>query len=232
MKVSEMNWMQIEAFLETDDRCVVPLGSTEQHAYVSLATDTTLAERVAVDSASSLGVPVFPPLAYGLSPYFMGYPGTVTLEPSTYELVVIEILSSIVRHGFRRVLIVNGHGGNSPVRAAVEEWATPHDGISVRWHDWWRAPRVRAAIDAIDPHASHASWMETFPWTRVQNVDLPPEHKGSVDLSNRHELTPQGFRDLIGDGSFGGWYQRPDAEMNAVWEVAVQETRSLLTEGW
>ena len=43
-----MTWMQVEAYLETDDRCVVPLGSTEQHAYISLATDSTLADRVAV----------------------------------------------------------------------------------------------------------------------------------------------------------------------------------------
>ena len=113
-----MTWMQVEAHLERDDRCVVPLGSTEQYAYLSLATDTTLAERVANEAAEPLGIPVFPPLAYGITPYFMAYPGTVTLSPTTYERVLTELLASVRRHGFRRILVVNGHGGNTPARSA------------------------------------------------------------------------------------------------------------------
>lgn len=73
-----MTWMQVEAYLASDDRCVLPLGSTEQHAYISLATDSILAERVATEAAEPLGVPVFPVVAYGITPYFMGFPGTVT----------------------------------------------------------------------------------------------------------------------------------------------------------
>ena len=78
MKISEMNWMQVEAYLVQDDRAVVPLGSTEQHAYLSLSVDSILAERVAVEAAEPLGVPVFPVVSYGLTPYFGAYPGTVT----------------------------------------------------------------------------------------------------------------------------------------------------------
>jgi creatinine amidohydrolase len=60
--------MQLETYLERDDRIVLPLGSTEQHAYLSLATDVILAERVAVEAAEPLGVPVLPPLAFGVAP--------------------------------------------------------------------------------------------------------------------------------------------------------------------
>ena len=67
--------MQLEAYLERDDRIVLPLGSTEQHAYLSLETDNILAERVAVEAAEPLGVPVLPVLAYGLTPSFAAYPG-------------------------------------------------------------------------------------------------------------------------------------------------------------
>ncbi len=66
MKISEMTWEQVEAYLETDDRCVIPFGCTEQHAFISLATDSILAEKVASDAASPLGVPIFPVLAYGI----------------------------------------------------------------------------------------------------------------------------------------------------------------------
>src|SRR5436190_16152122 len=71
--------MQLEAYLEHDDRIVLPLGSTEQHAYLSLATDSILAERVSLEAAEPLGVPVLPALAYGVTPYFGAYPGSPTL---------------------------------------------------------------------------------------------------------------------------------------------------------
>lgn len=232
MRIAEMTWMQVEAYLEDDDRCVLPLGSTEQHAYISLATDSILAERVAAEAAEPVGVPVFPVLGYGMTPYFMAYPGTVTLSLATYERVLVEVLASIRRHGFRRILVVNGHGGNGPARPALEEWAAKKDDVDLRWHDWWRAPRVRAAIDEIDPDASHASWMETFPWTRVEGVDIPPGHKSPVDLSERDDLSLGGFRETLGDGSFGGDYERSSDEMASIWDVAVREVRGRLTEGW
>lgn len=232
MRVADMTWMQIEAYLEEDDRCVVPLGSTEQHAYISMATDSILAERVAVDAAEPLGVPVFPVLSYGMSPYFMAYPGTVTLSLATYERVVTEVLASVRRHGFRRILVVNGHGGNSPARAAAEEWAAGKDDGQLLWHDWWKTPAVRGAVDAIDPDASHASWMETFPWTRVEGVEPPEGHKPPVALADRDELSLSRFRERIGDGSFGGDYLRSDEEMSAIWEVATREVRGKLAEGW
>ena len=232
MKIAEMTWMQVEEYLRSDDRCVVPLGSTEQHAYISLATDSILAERVATDAAEPLGVPVFPALAYGITPYFMGYPGTVTLSPTTYERVLTEMLGSIRRHGFKRILVVNGHGGNSPARPAAEKWASKREGVELRWHNWWKEPDVHAAVQAIDAAASHASWMETFPWTRVEGVTLPDGHKDPVDLADRDEISLARFREIIGDGSFGGYYERPAEDVEAIWDIAVTETRARLTEGW
>jgi len=231
MRISDTTWMQVEHYLENDDRCVLPLGSTEQHAYLSLAVDAILSERVAADAAEPLGVPVFPVVSYGLTPYFMAFPGTVTLTPGTYERVLSEILGSLRGHGFRRILVVNGHGGNSGARPAAEAWAAGHD-ARVLWHDWWKAPRTMAAVKAIDQAASHASWMEGFPWTRVAGVEVPSGHKASVDLSGREGLSPEAFRERLGDGSFGGWYERPDEELLAIWEIGVQETREQLEGGW
>lgn len=233
MKVADMTWGMVESYLEQDDRCIVPLGSTEQHAYISLATDSILAERVAVEAADPVGVPVFPALPYGVAPFFMGYPGTVSLSLTTYERVLTEVVGSVKRHGFRRVLLVNGHGGNTPARPALEAWAGRKKDFELRWHDWWAAPDVRAAIDEVDPDASHASWMETYPWTRVGDVAIPEGHKAPVDLSKRDDFSLAGFRERIGDGSFGGWYERPPEVMERVWATAVRETRTALTrDGW
>src|SRR5437870_10887704 len=108
MRISEMNWMMVEEYLKRDDRAVLPLGSTEQHAYLSLSVDSILAERLAVEAAEPLGIPVFPVLAYGITPYFRAFPGTVSLRVHTYLAIVRDMLDSIAGHGFKRVLIVNG----------------------------------------------------------------------------------------------------------------------------
>src|SRR5881275_3474426 len=106
MRISEMNWMMVEEYLGRDDRAVLPLGCTEQHAYLSLATDSILAERVAVDAAEPVAVPVLPALAYGLTPYFAAFPGSPSLTEPTYLAVVGELIASLRGQGFGRFLLV------------------------------------------------------------------------------------------------------------------------------
>ena len=84
MNIREMNWLQVEEYLKNDNRAVLPLGSTEQHAYLSLCVDNILAERIALEAAEPTGVPVFPTLNYGLTPYFRAYPGSVTLRTTPF----------------------------------------------------------------------------------------------------------------------------------------------------
>jgi len=232
VKISDMNWSQVEAYLEHDDRAVLPIGSTEQHAGLSLCVDHILSERVAVEAAEPLGVPVFPGLPYGITPYFMAFPGTVTLQPETYASVIRDILDSLAAHGFRRIVVVNGHGGNAPAQSVIAEWLRANEGVAAKFHNWWKAPATRAKIDEIDPVASHASWMENFPWTRLPGVQCPDERKPMIDLKRMRGLDPQGVRDLIGDGNYGGRYQRDDEAMRAVWRAGVEETRRLIDGDW
>ena len=173
MRISEMNWMQVRDQAARDDRAVLPIGSTEQHAHLSLSVDSILSERVAVEAAEPLRIPVFPVIAYGLTPNFVEYPGTVTLRMSTMCALVTDVLDGIVKSGFRRILIVNGHGGNIPVHGAVLEWLGRNHGCRVQWHNWWNAPKTWAKAMEIDPVASHASWLENFPWTRLADVTQP-----------------------------------------------------------
>ena len=84
----------------------------------------------------------------------------------------------------------------------------------------------------IDPVASHASWMENFPWTRLPGVELPTQRKPMVDFARLEVMAPKAQRDYLGDGNFGGYYQRDDAEMLDLWRVAVAETRALLEGPW
>ncbi|PPQ33682.1 creatininase family protein [Rhodopila globiformis] len=230
MRIADMDWRMVEDWVRHDDRCVLPLGSTEQHAGLSLATDAILAERIATEAAEPLNIPVFPVVPFGLAPYFSGFPGTVTLRVATFAALVRDVLDSLKGSGFRRIMIVNGHGGNQPVGAIAQEWMMDHPDARVRVHDWWRGPLTLAAVQRIDPVAGHAGWMENYPWTRL--ADRPPEEGGKavVDVDRMRTLPPFEVRLLLDDGSYGGRLQRDDSEMLELWDVAVQETRSLLEE--
>jgi creatinine amidohydrolase len=232
VRVVDCNWMQLERYLEHDDRIVLPLGSVEQHGYLSLGVDAILAERVSVEAAEPLGVPVLPALAYGLTPYFAAYPGSPTLRVETYRAVLHDLLDSLYGQGFRRFLLVNGHGGNEEGRvpgAALEE---AHPDARVLWHNWWNAPGTWAVVQEIDGDASHASWLENFPWTRLDGVELPGERKPMQDISRMRELDPADVREMLGDGSLGGLYERPDEDVMRVWRAGVEEVRELLENGW
>jgi creatinine amidohydrolase len=230
VRVRDLNWMQLEEYLERDDRIVLPLGSTEQHAFLSLETDNILAERIAAEAAEPIGVPVLPALAYGLTPGFAAYPGSPTLRIETYVRVIAELLDSLAAQGFRRILVVNGHGGNTPARTRVVEWNAAHGDAQALWYDWWSSPEVAARADSFDPVWSHASWTENFPWTRLDGVDLPVTAKAPVSLPLPPD--PIAAREAAGDGSFGGRYARPDEEVLEVWRAGVEGARSLLEAGW
>ncbi|MDX5627041.1 MULTISPECIES: creatininase family protein [unclassified Brenneria] len=232
MRIRDCHWQYIENYLRHDDRVVLPIGSTEQHAYLSLCVDAILAEEVGVAAAEPLGVPVYPAVPFGLAPYFMAYPGTISLRVSTYAALITDLLDSLSAHGFRRIMILNGHGGNQPAAAVAQEWAAQHAGHRVRFHNWWNAPKTWAKVKEIDPVASHASWMENFPITRLAHAPSPEGAKAMIDLDRLRLLDPAQTRGYLGDGNYGGDYQKPDETMGQLWQVAVDETRQLLEDGW
>ena len=232
MRVANMNWMQVEERVRVDDRCVLPIGSVEQHGYLSLCVDMILAERVSVDAAEPLSVPVFPVVPYGVTPSFVDFPGTVSLKLTTYVALIGDVLESLYRAGFRRIVVVNGHGGNGPIASFFAEWMGVRRDACVKFHEWWKAPRTWEKVLAIDTAAGHASWMENFPWTRLPGVTLPAEGKPELDRSRYALANPAGRRQILGDGNFHGVYQRSDSEMLALLAVAVEETRASIADGW
>jgi creatinine amidohydrolase len=232
MRIADMTWMQVEERVKYDNRCVLPLGSTEQHAYLSLCVDAILSEKVSVDAAEPLGVPVYPAIPFGLTPYYADFPGTVSLRVTTYMTLVEDVLESLYKSGFRRIITVNGHGGNAPVQGLLKEWMGKRRDARVKFHNWYNAPKTWAKVQEIDPAASHASWMENFPWTRVPGVTPPRGSKSQVNMKRLQAANPAEVREIVGDGNYHGRYERSDNEMLALWHVAVEETREIIDRDW
>jgi creatinine amidohydrolase len=220
----------MEEYLTKDDRCVLPLGCVEQHAELSLCVDAIVAERLAVEAAEPLGVPVCPVQSYSPTPSHAAFPGTISIRLSTFLSVVEDILIALLEGGFCRILIVNGHGGNSPIKILAQEVLAKYPSSSIIFHSWWGAPKTAAVINKIGPDAHHANWLENFPWTRLVS-DTPPA-KPVINESHMDASPPALAKEILGDGSYGGNYIAPEAEMLEMWRIAVRETRDLLENAW
>jgi creatinine amidohydrolase len=233
VRVFEANWMQIEEYLQRDDRVVLPTGSTEQHGYLSLGTDAILAERVAAEAAEPLSIPVLPALPFGMAPYFAAFPGSMSLRITTYVEVLRDLLDGLAAQGFRRIAIINGHGGNSPATGFIREWiCQPRpERVQVLFHSWYNAPQTSAAADKFDRDQMHGGWVENFPWTRVAGAEVPSEPAPIVQ-PRIAGLSSAEVRAAAPDGVLGGAYARPDEDMQAVWAAGVAEVRALLENGW
>src|SRR5574339_1139849 len=107
MRLEDLTWMDVEKYLQQDDRLMLVLGATEQHAYLSLLTDVKIPLALADAASQQTGVLVAPPLNFGVSPYFLAYPGTLSLRVSTLTAALEDIIRSAAGHGFRRILILN-----------------------------------------------------------------------------------------------------------------------------
>lgn len=115
-----MTWEEVARYLETSDMIVVPVGSVEQHGrHLPLGSDFIDAVEVSLRIAERAHVLVAPVVLAGVSDYHLGFPGTIALSPQTFEAVLFETARSLAAHGFHRVLIYSGHGGNGPSVASV-----------------------------------------------------------------------------------------------------------------
>ncbi len=233
MRIFDTNWMQIEEYLGHDDRIVLPTGSTEQHGFLSLGTDAILADRVSIEAAEPLGVPVLPVLPFGMAPYFRAYPGSMSLRLSTYIEVMRDLLDGLVSQGFRRIAVINGHGGNAPVGGLIREWLCEPKNESVRvlYHSWYNGPKVVEVANEYHLDQMHGAWVENFPWTNIAGT-ITPESRPVVPRAQLMNLGPKAIRELAPDGSMGGPYAESPEAMQRIWEAGVLEVREIIESGW
>jgi len=113
MLLGELTWPEVKSQIRKGTVVVLPIGATEGHGpHCPLDTDINIAFEVARRAAARAGALVAPPMPYGYSTTWMHYAGTMTLELETFIRVVFDLTSSLVRHGFKKVLVLNGHRPN------------------------------------------------------------------------------------------------------------------------
>jgi creatinine amidohydrolase len=224
MRFEDLNWMDIEKYLAQDDRLMVVLGACEQHAYLSVLSDVKIPQALADAASLQTGVLVAPALNFGSSPYFLDYPGTLSLRISTLLDMVEDIIRSAYRQGFRKFLILNGHGGNDPVRARLYELMNHLEGTRIAWYSWWLSHSVLELAQEYDLKPSHANWLEAFAFTRV--AELPQEAKTPPNIPGL--MGAAEARRVFGDGSFGGPYNVQEIVMEELFKTALEDVLRLV----
>jgi creatinine amidohydrolase len=224
MRYEDLNWFDVESYLNTDNRLILILGACEQHGYLSLLTDVKVPQALADAASKQTNVLVAPTVNIGISPYFLAYPGTLSLRATTMMDIVEDLIRCTYDQGFRRILILNGHGGNEPVRARIHEVINQLPEIQLNWYSWWQSHSVQAIAMKHDLKSFHAGWIEAFPFTRVS--ELPRRSKLTPSVTKM--MGAQDARQTYGDGVFGGLYEVDPLILNEIFEAALQDVLHLL----
>jgi creatinine amidohydrolase len=193
MQLHQSSWPEIESYLKRSTGIIVPIGSTEQHGPNGLlGTDAICPEVIAKHAGDASGILIGPTFNVGSAQHHLGFPGTITLRPSTMIAALHDWTQSLVRHGFDRIYWFNGHGGNiAPVSSAFSEiyadYSFGRAGSNARplkllLRNWWELPGVGDLCREIFPvgEGSHATASEVsvtyFAYPQAQKqVEMTPK---------------------------------------------------------
>lgn len=216
MLLHHCTWPEVEARLARDTGIIIPIGSTEQHGPTGLiGTDALCAEVVAKGVGEAADALVAPTISVGMAQHHLGFPGSMTLRPSTLIAVVRDIVQSLARHGFTRIYFINGHGGNvATFTAAFSEIHADSSldgdrrdapGLRCRLKNWYESPSVRQLSRELYGNAegSHATPSEValtqyaFP-DSIKSAEMSPTIAPSGPIHDARD-----YRRRFPDGRIG-----------------------------
>ena len=213
MLLAHSTWPELEARIARSRTVVVPIGSNEQHGPTGLlGTDWMCPEIIAHHAHDAGDLLVAPTFNVGMAQHHLGFPGSISLRPSTMIAALRDWSVSLAGHGFDRIYFLNGHGGNvATIEAAFSEiyseasWRGERRGFALKLKNWWDLPGIAKLCERLYPtgHGSHATPSEIA----VTQFAYPGSRK-SADYAPR--IAPSGpirealdFRARYADGRMG-----------------------------
>jgi creatinine amidohydrolase len=187
MLLENMSYVEVEAYLQEKDTVLVPIGSVEQHSpYGLIGTDFITAEAVAREAGKRMYILVAPTLPYGMSQHHMAFKGSITLSPVTYINVIKEIVISFLSHGFKRIVFINGHGGNiNPVKTAFDQLKYENYSGIFEIISWYQLDEVKALIEDIfgekEGHHATPSEISITKYLRADEFKTKPQTEKTLE---------------------------------------------------
>ena len=180
---SAMTWPEIESRMKETRLVIVPVGSVEQHGHhLGVGADWMQAWEMSRRVGEKTGYPVLPILPYGVSGHHKEFPGVITLSFHTYQKVVEEVLDCLAANGVKRVVFINGHGGNNGAITEAAKVARDKHGILCALTTWWDALGERKVLG--HPAEQHAGYAETS-FTIVSRPDAVRMNKAMLTATKQ-----------------------------------------------
>ncbi len=205
--LENLSYPEVEEYLKEKDIILVPTGSVEQHSpYGLIGTDFIAAEAVARRVSEAMQILVAPTVKYGVSPHHMAFGGTVSLKPDTMIMLISDIIESLVAHGFRRIVFINGHGGNiSSIKIAMERLKARMIEGCFEVISWYEMEEVRQLSTDLftgqEGHHATPGEVSITRYLRAEAFETKPVHELQVKNPKYYwPLTCEEMKKVFPDG--------------------------------
>jgi creatinine amidohydrolase len=185
-RLEELNWMEFKRMVpKKTDVVLVPVGTIEAHGVTGLGTDNQVPASICERIAGRVNALVAPGVSYGITRTLLPYPGSVTVQPETFERYVLEVACGLADAGFRRIVFLNGHGGNTEALKNVTARLYRDKQVYSMAVDWWVlcAEEIKQVYGHVGGHAGTDE-------TAMVQVDHP-EQVREKDYSDDLAFTAQ-----------------------------------------
>jgi len=223
-----MSWSEAKGYFLRNDIVILPVGSNEQHGPANpLGTDHLIAKSIAEETAKRTGVLCLQVIPFGVSSHHKQFWGTIFVSAKTFEKYVREVCLSLAYYGVRKIVVVNGHGGNL---AALRDLARElrEEGVFMSIFQWWSAASELLPDLFTDEERSHAGSEETS-----VNLALHPKLVNMTEALNeqprRHPVQKEGITlplSTVNETSSGVYHKQTTASAEKgrkVFEAVVDE---------
>ncbi len=205
--LENLSYPEVEEYLKEKDIILVPTGSVEQHSpYGLIGTDFIASEAVARRVSEAMQILVAPTVKYGVSPHHMAFGGTVSLKPDTMIMLISDIIESLVAHGFRRIVFINGHGGNiSSIKIAMERLKARMIEGCFEVISWYEMEEVRQLSTDLftgqEGHHATPGEVSITRYLRAEAFETKPVHELQVKNPKYYwPLTCEEMKKIFPDG--------------------------------
>jgi creatinine amidohydrolase len=178
---------------------ILPVGSIERHGdFLPLGTDILVPLKLAEDVEKILSVDVYPPIPYGVSPYLAFAGGTISVESDIYKMYIENIVKEILRQGYRAIIILNGHGGNTNILTLICQDIVKDSDRDIKCVviDWWRELGLEARR-MIFKSPGHAGGDETSIMLYLYSKYVDKEYSNKTEIKRLERPLPKYYSKKI-----------------------------------
>ncbi|MFH1923921.1 MAG: creatininase family protein [Planctomycetota bacterium] len=208
-RYEKLTWPEITEAIELGKVCVVPCGATEQHGHhLPLDVDTVCPTRIACGAGEQVPdkMLVLPPVSYGYTGHVMDFPGTINIHFEHFIHQVLDVAKSLAYHGFKKIILLNGHGSNMPNLDLVARRANLETDAECILCGWWNLLTVDKEFlpnwrqSKFPGGCAHACELETSLYLYLDGDNVRKDKIQSGVIRFNDEESPFNWIDLFAQG--------------------------------